>query len=95
MTRNPSDKSKKWMEFLEIPVRDGAGNHTRTITIGVVWREKREWDILGNKEDIMICAAYVEDFKIYFLVAVVKPKMTRNVNNQLPGDQFLEPVGSV
>ena len=43
----------------------------------------------------MICAAYVEDFKIYFLVAVVKPKMTRNVNNQLPGDQFLEPVGSV
>ena len=27
----------------------------------------------------MICAAYVEDFKIYFLVAVVKPKMTRNV----------------
>ena len=73
------DKSKKWMEFLEIPVRDGAGNHTRTITIGVVWREKREWDILGNKEDIMICAAYVEDFEIYFLVAVVKPKMTRNV----------------
>ena len=43
------DKSKKWMEFLEIPVRDGAGNHTRTITIGVVWREKREWDILGNQ----------------------------------------------
>ena len=37
-----SDKSKRWMEFLEIPVRDGAGNHTRTITIGVVWREKRE-----------------------------------------------------
>ena len=73
------DRSKKWLEFLEIPVRDDEGCHTRTITIGVVWREKREWDILGDKEDIQICAAYVEDFEIYFLAAVVKPKMTRNV----------------